>query len=56
MPDDQLERIAHLIALEICEATAQQSDEWTWPDDFVGDVIDRATCRARQIDALLKEK
>lgn len=53
MSEEEVAVVAHHIALEICEATAEQARAWTWPDDFTGDTIDRATCRARDAIAAL---
>lgn len=56
MTDADREIIAHMIALEICEATAKDEEIWSWPDDFVGDTIDRARCRADRILSILSRQ
>lgn len=43
------EHIAHEIALELAEATWADRKAWKWPDDFVGDVIDRARSAASRV-------
>lgn len=49
------ERIARRVALALSEATADNERAWIWPDDFVGDTIERARDCADEIMTAIVE-
>lgn len=52
---EMLDRVAAPIAAEIAELTQDQRNTMRFPEDFVGDTIDRARSAARAAIAAMRE-